>query len=351
MSVNEEQLNLFLGKMVNELGAAATGALVMLGDRLGLYKAISEAGPLTAAEIANHTGTSERYVREWAACQAASGYINYDGESDRFSMSPEQKLVLSDENSPFLMTGGYFSVASLYADEPRLEAAFRSGSGIAWSDHNACLFCGTAKFFRPGYQANLISAWLPALDGVVEKLKRGAKVADVGCGFGSSTIIMAKAFPESEFIGFDIHEESIRHAREEAEKLKVQNVTFQLGAAKSYPGKGYDLVTFFDCLHDMGDPQGAARHVLSTLNDDGSWMVVEPFANDSLHENLNPVGRVYYAFSTAVCVPASLSQESGAALGAQAGEKRLREVIMGGGFSRFRRATQTPFNLILEARP
>jgi ubiquinone/menaquinone biosynthesis C-methylase UbiE len=351
MQVNENRMNDLLGKMVSELGAAASGALVISGDRLGLYRTLAEAGPLTAARLAEHTGTTERYIREWAACQAASGYIEYNPANEEFSMTPEQAMVFANPESPFLMTGGFYSVSALYADEPKLSSAFRSGQGIAWGEHNNCLFCGTAKFFRPGYQANLVSNWIPALDGMKAKLESGGKVGDVGCGFGSSTIIMAKAFPKSNFIGFDIHEPSVEHAREEAKKEGVKNVSFDIATAKNFPGKDFDLVTCFDCLHDMGDPAGAAAHVYSTLKDDGCWMIVEPFANDNLKDNLNPVGRVYYAFSTAVCVPASLSQEMGAALGAQAGEEKLREVVTSGGFTSFRRAAETPFNLILEARP
>ncbi len=349
--MNEEKLHQMVGKMVGDLGAAVNGALVITGDRLGLYKALADGGPYTSAELANETDTSERYVREWLASQAASGYVEYDAQADRFYMTLEQAMIFANEESPFLMTGGFYSVASVYKDEPKLSKAFRTGDGVAWGDHDGCLFCGVAKFFRPGYQAFLVSEWLPTLDGVTEKLEAGAEVADVGCGHGLSTMIMAEAFPNSTFTGFDYHEESIRCARDAAQKAGITNVRFEVATAKDYPGTEYDLVTFFDCLHDMGDPAGAASHVRTTLKPDGTWMMVEPFAHDTLEENLNPVGRVYYGFSTAVCTPSALSQDVKNALGAQAGEAKLRKVAEAGGFRSFRRATETPFNLILEARP
>lgn len=349
-ALNEDKLHQFLGKMVGDLGASITGALVVIGDRLGLYKTLAD-GPATSAELAERTGTNERYVREWLANQAASGYVEYDAGADNYHMTPEQAAVLAHSESPALMTGGFYAIASVYNDEPKLTDAFRSGAGIPWGDHHSCLFCGTAKFFKPGYEANLVQTWLPALEGVTEKLTRGGKLADVGCGYGLSTMIMAAAYPKSEFVGFDIHEASIDKAREIAKDKGLTNVHFEVAEAKNFPGTGYDVVAFFDCLHDMGDPVGASTHVRQSLSDDGTWLIVEPFAHDKLEDNLNPVGRVFYGFSTAVCTPASLSQEVGAALGAQAGEARLREVITKGGFSRFRRATETPFNMILEARP
>ena len=351
MSVDETKLNEFLGKMVGDLGAAANGALVVIGDKLGLYKALVKKGGLNSAQLAERTNTNERYVREWLAAQAASGYIEYDSADEGFKMTPEQAAVFADEDSPVFMMGGFYSLAAVYIDEPKVTEAFRTDTGVSWGDHNSCLFCGTEKFFRPGYQAHLTSEWIPALEGVEEKLERGGKVADVGCGHGVSTIIMAQTFPNSQFTGFDFHEPSIERARELAVEAGIDNVTFEVGLAKTYPGEGYDLVAFFDCLHDMGDPAGAAAHVRQTLHSDGTWLIVEPFAHDELKDNLTPVGRVYYAFSTTVCTPSSLSQEVGLALGAQAGEKRLREVVTSGGFTRFRRATETPFNLILEARP
>lgn len=349
--MNEAKLNELLGKMVTELGAAWTGASVIIGDQLGLYGALTANGPLTSAELAQETGTAERYVREWLATQAASGYIEYDGQTERFHLSPEQAMVFANLDSPVIMTGGFYSLQAAYEGVPRMVEAFRTGQGVGWGDHCNCLFCGTEKFFGPGYRANLVSSWLPALDGVVAKLQAGGKVADVGCGHGISTIVMAQAFPNSHFYGFDVHQPSIDRARELAAEADVRNVTFELAKAKEYPNQQYDLVTFFDSLHDMGDPMGAASHVRTTLHPEGTWMIVEPNAQDDLAGNLNPVGRVYYAASTLVCVPASLSQEVGLAIGAQAGEAKLRQVVMQGGFTRFRRATETPFNMILEARP
>ena len=351
MEINETKLNEFLGKMVNEMGAAANGALIILGDKLGLYTALMEKGPLSAQELADATDTTERYVREWCSAQAGSGYIEYDASSDKFSMSPEQAAVFANPESPVLMSGAYYAISSMYHDEPLVEKAFKTGDGIPWGDHNGCLFCGTEKFFRPSYSSNLVQSWLPSLDGVVEKLKKGAKVADVGCGHGASTVIMAEAFPNSQFIGFDFHQPSIEHSSKMAKDSGLTNLSFEVGSAKDFPGQSYDLVCFFDCLHDMGDPVGACSHVLSTLDKEGTCMIVEPFANDTLEDNINPVGRAFYAFSTMICTPSSLSQEVGLGLGAQAGEKRLGDVVRSGGFTRFRRAAETPFNLILEARP
>jgi SAM-dependent methyltransferase len=344
-TVKLEQL---LGTLVNELGAAANAALVLTGDKLGLFRALASDTGLTPAELAAQTGTNERYLREWLASQAASGFVTYDAPSGRFRLSPEQAAVFADPNSPVCMTGGFYSLAAVFADEPKLSQAFRSGKGIGWGDHCSCLFCGVERFFRPGYVANLVNAWLPALDGVVEKLERGARVADVGCGHGASTFIMAAAFPRSEFVGIDYHDASVAHAREHGKSFR--NVRFVTGRAQDHGETGFDLVTMFDALHDMGDPVGAVAHARKVLKPDGTLMLVEPQAGDDLVDNLNPVGRVYYAFSTAVCVPTSMSQEVAAALGAQAGEKRLGEVVREGGFSRFRRATGTPFNMVLEAR-
>ncbi len=340
----------FLGKMLGDLGAAISGSLVLIGDKLGLYKALAEHGPLSPQELAKCTGTAERYIREWLAAQAAAGYVNFDAASQKYSMSPEQIAVLADEKSEFCMLGGFECAASTYKDEPKVTAAFKSGSGVGWHEHSPCLFRGTERFFRSGYAAHLVQDWLPALDGVVEKLERGANVADVGCGHGASTILMAKAFPKSTFVGFDYHLASVHRAEEAARETGVdRHCRFEAASAKDFKGQ-FDLVTFFDCLHDMGDPAGAARHVHGSLKPDGTWMIVEPFAGDSTMENLNPIGRIFYAASTMVCVPASLSQEVGLALGAQAGEARLRAVIEQGGFTRVRRATATPFNMILEAR-
>lgn len=348
MELDMKKLEPLLGKMVTELGAAVNGALVIIGDKLGLYAALAQRGALTPSELAELTDTSERYVREWLSAQAASGFVNYLADSGRFSLSPEQAAVFVDEESPVFMLGGFTSLAAVYADEPRLVEAFKTGKGIGWGDHCSCLFCGTERFFKPGYKAHLVHEWLPALDGVVDKLNSGARVADIGCGRGVSTKIMAEAFPKSHFTGIDFHEDSIVAAKRTS--AGAPNIEFQVARAQDYRGDGFDLVTIFDALHDMGDPVGAVHHVHDTLKPDGTLMLIEPLAGDSLAENLNPVGRVYYAFSTSVCVPASLNQEVGAALGAQAGEARLRDILRTGGFSRIRRATETPFNMVLEAR-
>jgi ubiquinone/menaquinone biosynthesis C-methylase UbiE len=348
MNLDTNKLDSLLGTMVNEMGAAANAALVLIGDKLGLYRALAGEA-LTPAGLAAKTGTHERYVREWLSAQAASGFVTYDAKAGTFTLSPEQTAVFADEDSPVNMTGGFYSLAAVYADEPQLTRAFKTGSGVGWGERCNCLFCGVERFFRPGYKANLVAEWLPALDGVVAKLERGAKVADVGCGHGASTLIMAKAFPNSEFVGIDFHDASIKRAREQAKGLG--NVRFEAGRAQDYAESGFDLVTMFDALHDMGDPVGAVANARKAVKKDGTLMLIEPRAGDSLADNLNPVGRVYYAFSTSVCVPASLNQDVGAALGAQAGEKRLAEVIRQGGFSRVRRAAETPFNMVLEARP
>ena len=351
MSVDMAKLETLLGKMVSDMGAAAIAPLVMLGDKLGLYRALAANGPISTEGLAEKTGTTERYVREWCAAQAGSGYIDYDAASGNFSMSLEQQAVFADSDSPACMTGGYYAIGSMFIDEPKITHAFKSGEGVSWGDHSDCLFCGTEKFFRPGYQASLISEWLPALNGVTAKLEAGAKVADVGCGHGASTIVMAKAYPNSTFIGFDFHEGSIDQANDRARDAGLSNLSFEVATAKNFPGKDYDLVAYFDCLHDMGDPVGAAAHTRQALKADGTMMVVEPFAKDGLEDNLNPVGRMYYAFSTMICTPASISQEVGLALGAQAGPKRLEKVVREGGFTKFAVATETPFNLILDVQP
>ena len=350
--VDPQKVEAFVSKAMGDIGGALTAALVVLGDKLGLYKAMAGAGPLTPAELASRTGTSERYVREWLSAQAASGYVTYDPATRRFTLPDEHAAALADEDSPACVLGGFQGMTAAMRAEPKVAEAFKSGGGVAWHEHDPGLFQGTERFFRPGYNANLVDHWIPALDGVREKLARGATVADVGCGHGASTIIMARAFPESHFVGFDYHPASIERARERAIAAGVQDrVRFEVAAAKDFPGSGYDLVTFFDCLHDMGDPIGAAAHVRQALAPDGTWMLVEPFAHDDVAENLNPIGRVFYSVSTLVCTPASLSQEVGLGLGAQAGEGRLREVVTRAGFQRFRRATETPFNLVLEVRP
>jgi SAM-dependent methyltransferase len=350
-SIDQVKLDEFMGRFVGDLGAALSAALVVIGDRLGLYRAMADGGPVTPEELAERTGTDARYVREWLSNQAAGGYVNYDAAAQRFSLTPEQSLALAQEGSPAFVPGAFQLATALVKDEPTITQAFKTGSGVGWHEHTHDLFFGTERFFRPGYAANLIPSWIPALDGVQAKLESGARVADVGCGHGASTIIMAKAFPRSEFVGFDYHEASIDQARETASEAGLDSrVRFEVAAAKEYPGNDYDLVTMFDCLHDMGDPVGASRHVLQTLAADGTWMIVEPYAGDRLEDNLNPVGRVFYGASTLVCTPASRDQEVGLALGAQAGEARLREVVTAGGFTRFGRAAETPFNLVLEAR-
>jgi SAM-dependent methyltransferase len=351
MAINEAKLNEFLGKAVGDIGAAMSAVLVLLGDELGLYKGMAGAGPMTPSELARRTGTAERYVREWLANQAAGGYVTYDAATAKFTLPDEQAFALADEGSPAFLPGIYQLLASLFQDEPKIAERFRSGKGMAWGEHDHRLFAGTERFFRPNYVGHLIGEWLPALEGVEAKLRQGVRAADVGCGFGVTTILLAQAFPKSEFIGIDNHEPSIAAARQRAKAAGVgDRVRFETARSTDYPGKGFAFVAHFDCLHDMGDPVGAARHVRETLTSDGTWMIVEPFAGDKLEANLNPVGRIFYAGSTTVCVPASLA-DSGPALGAQAGEARLKEVVMAGGFTRFRRATQTPFNLVLEARP
>jgi SAM-dependent methyltransferase len=350
--INQAKLHEFVMKAVGEMGAAMNAALIILGDRLGLYKAMAGAGPLTSQELATKTSTTERYVREWLAAQAAGGFVTYDAGSGTYTLPPEQALALADETSPVFLPGFFDIVAACVKDEPKIREAFRSGKGVGWHEHDHGLFAGTERFFRPNYRANLINSWIPALGDTEAALKRGASVADVGCGLGTSTILMAEAYPKSTFIGFDYHPGSIEMAREAAKKAGVTDrVKFEVAKAKDYPGKGYHFVAFFDCLHDMGDPEGAARHVFQTLDRDGSWMIVEPFANDKLEDNLNPIGRVFYAASTMLCTPASLSQEVGLGLGAQAGESRLSKVLRSAGFTRVRRAAETPFNIVLEARP
>lgn len=350
MVVDEQRLNEFLGKAVGDLGAAVSAALVSIGDELGFYKALATE-PLTTRELAVRTSTNERYVREWLANQAAGGYVEYDPATQRFSLSPEQALCLADPSGPADLPGAYSIVRDLFHVRERALENFRTGNGMEWGEHHPCLFQGTERFFRASYNASLLTSWLPALDGAVDKLKRGARVADVGCGHGASTILMAQAFPESTFIGFDYHDSSIETARKRAEAASISNVRFAVADATSYDGGRYDLIAFFDCLHDMANPAGAARHARERVMPDGYVMVVEPFANDRLEDNLNPVGRVYYGASALVCVPVSLAK-NGPALGAQAGEQRLRDVLVSqGGFTRFRRATETPFNMVLEARP
>jgi 2-polyprenyl-3-methyl-5-hydroxy-6-metoxy-1,4-benzoquinol methylase len=352
MTIDENKLNEFMGKIVGDLGVTMSSALLVLGDRLGLYKAMAALGPVTPAELAARTETAERYVAEWLNAQAASGYVSYQPGTGRYTLPPEQAFAFADDDSPASVAGAFSVARAMWSALDKMEANFRSGGGLEWGHQHPCLFDGTERFFRAGYIGNLVGSWIPALEGVKAKLEAGAKVADVGCGCGASTILMAKAFPKSTFRGFDYHQGSIDIATTRAREAGVADrVTFSVAKSTDYPGTGYDLVAHFDCLHDMEDPVGAARHARSTLAKNGTWLIVEPFSSDKAEENHNPVGRVYYSASTLLCVPHSLAHQ-GPALGAQAGEARLREVVVGkGGFSRFRRATETPFNLILEARP
>jgi SAM-dependent methyltransferase len=349
--IDEAKLGEFVHKAMGDIGSALTAALVVIGDRLGLYRALAAHGPLTSRELAERTDTVERCVREWLAAQAAAGYLTYEAATGRYTLPPEHAVALTDDASPACVMGGFIGMTAAMRAEPKVTQAFRSGSGVGWHEHDPALFEGTERFFRPGYNANLISSWIPALEGVQGKLERGARVADVGCGWGASTIIMAQAFPRSTFTGFDYHGPSIERARERAAAAGVGDRTlFGVASAKDFPGT-WDLIACFDCLHDMGDPVGAAAHVRSRLAPDGTWLLVEPRAGDRVEENLNWVGQVFYAASTLVCTQASLAQEVGLALGAQAGEARLRDVVTQGGFSRFRRAAETPFNLVFEVRP
>jgi len=351
MALDMNKLHDFLMKFVGDLGATGTAGMVVIGDKLGLYKALA-AGPTTSADLAKKTSTDERYVREWLASQAAAGYITYDANSNKFSLNDEQAFALTSDACPANIAGAFELALGSLAAVPRITDAFRTGAGMGWHEHDERVFHGCEKFFRAGYAANLVSNWIPALDGVKQKLEAGARVADAGCGHGASTILMAQAYPKSKFFGFDYHDGSIAAARESAKRAGVADrVTFEVSRGKEMPGGDYDFIAMFDCLHDMGDPAGAAGRVRKALKPDGTWMIVEPFANDELKDNLNPVGRVYYSFSTLLCTPCSRSQEVGLCLGAQAGEKRIRDVVTSAGFSHFRRATETPFNLIYEARP
>lgn len=350
-TIDQAKLEGFVGQAVVDMGAAISGLLLHLGDRLGLYKAMAGAGPITSSVLAQRTDTAERYVREWLGNQAAGGYVVHDPAEGTYELPAEQAMVVADEDSPFFLGGAFETIASCYADHDAFVDAFRTGAGIGWHAHDDRLFSGVVRLFRPGYAAHLVDAWLPALDGVVDKLRAGARVADVGCGFGASAVIMAQAFQDSTFVGFDIHEPSILAARQAAAAAGVdRRATFDVAAAKDFPGRGYDLVCLFDALHDMGDPVGAARHIRQALAPDGTLLLVEPNAGDALEQNLNPVGRAYYGLSTVICTPGSLAQEVGLGLGAQAGQNRLAEVLREAGFTRVRRATETPLNIILEAK-
>ncbi len=350
MAVNEERLNAFLGKAIGDLGAAVSAVLMLIGDELGLYRALA-GEPATPKELAERTHTHERYIREWLANQAAGGYLEYDRASGRFSLSEEQALCLADPNGPVDLPGAYGVVQDLFHVRERAVENFRTGKGMEWGEHHPCLFHGTERFFRAGYRANLLTSWLPALNGVTDKLSAGGKAADIGCGHGASTILMAKAYPHSQFVGVDYHPASIETARSRAAEAGVRNARFEVADATTYADRDFDFIAFFDCLHDMADPAGAARHAREALKPDGNCMIVEPFAGDRIEDNLNPIGRVYYGASSLVCVPVSLAKH-GPALGAQAGEGRLRKIVVDeGGFRQFRRATETPFNIVLEARP
>jgi len=349
---DENKLNAFVGQVLGDLGGAYSAALVKIGDRLGLYRELQSGGPATSTELAERTGYSERYLREWLSHHAASNYLDYDRTTKRFRLPPEQAMVFADEDSPVYMIGGFENAFTTLENEPKVIKGFRTGEGVAWGDQAHCMFCAVAKFFRPGYNHNLVQSWLPALDGVVEKLEKGAKVADIGCGHGHSTLLMAAAFPNSTFIGYDFHGSSIDAANEHRDEqgLDPDRVRFEQATADDFGEDDFDLITCFDALHDMGDPVGTAAHISQKLKPDGTWMVVEPMAGDELTENFNPVGRLFYAASTTICVPTALAQKTGLALGAQAGERKLTEVIKAGGFQTVRRATETPFNIVLEAR-
>jgi 2-polyprenyl-3-methyl-5-hydroxy-6-metoxy-1,4-benzoquinol methylase len=351
-AIDMDKLMGFLFQAAGDIGATLNTALVVMGDRLGLYRAMAGAGPLTPAELAQRTGTAERYIREWLNAQAAGAYVDYDPDSGRYSLPLEHAAVLADESSPVYLPGVFQNALGSLVDSPQITEAAKTGEGVGWHEHNQDVFDGCERGLRPGYNANLISAWLPALDGVVAKLERGAAVADVGCGHGASTILMAQAFPAATFVGSDYHEGSITTARQRAAEAGVSDrVRFEVASASSFSGRGYDLVTMFDCLHDMGDPVGAARHVRQALAPDGTWMIVEPIAGDRVEDNFNPIGRLFYGFSTLLCTPGSLSQDVGLALGAQAGEARIRDVVTQAGLTRFRRASETLINAVFEARP
>ena len=352
MAIDEAKLNAFMGNFVHDLGAVMHAATIVVGDQLGLYKALAKGPPATADELARRTETDPRYLREWLSAQAASGYVSYDPASQCFSLSEEQAFALAEEGSPAFIPGAFQVCVDQFKSIPKMTQALRTGLGIGWHEHDPALFNGTERFFRPGYAANLVANWLPALDGMVARLEAGASVADIGCGHGASTLIMAEAYPKSRFVGYDYHAPSVEHARAAAQKAGLaERVRFEVAQAADFPGSGYDLVAMFDCLHDMGDPAGASAHVRSSLAADGAWLIVEPFAGDRLEDNINPIGRVFYSASAFICTPASRAQKGARCLGAQAGEARIREVVTEGGFKRFRRATETPFNLIFEARP
>lgn len=350
-TIDPDKLNALLAQAVQDMGAAMHAPLIVIGDKLGLYRAMGDGLPVTPAQLAERTGTAERYIREWLNANAAGKFVEYDAATGTYFMTPEQALALAQDDAPVHLPGLYHMLASLMKDEEKITEIYRTGKGMGWHEHEKGLFEGCERFFRPTYLANLTSSWIPALEGVEAKLKAGARVADIGCGHGASTLLMAKAYPNSQFFGFDYHAPSIETARKKAQAAQVSNrVSFQVAPSKEFPGTGYDLVAFFDCLHDMGDPEGAARHVRESLAPGGTWMIVEPFAHDDVAANLNPVGRIMYSASASVCVPCSLSQEVGLGLGAQAGPANIEKVVRNGGFTSFRMATETPFNMVFEAR-
>ncbi|HWU72763.1 MAG TPA: class I SAM-dependent methyltransferase [Sphingomonas sp.] len=350
-AIDDAKFHAFVGKMLGDLGGAMSVPTVRIGLRLGLFDALADS-PATAAELARRAGgLHERYVREWALAQAANGYVDYDPASEQFSLSPEQAMVFHHRDSPVYLAGAFDLVAAMIEAEPKVEECFREGKGVRWGDHAGCLFCATGAFFRPGYVNNIVQAWIPAMDGVEAKLHAGARVADIGCGVGFSTLLMAQAYPESDFVGYDFHEPSIDEARRHADEHGLSDrVRFEVAAAKDIAEQGFDLITMYDCLHDMGDPRGCAGHMRRILASGGSWMIVEPIAGDTPAQNMNPVGRLYYNASTMICVPTSLDQEVGEGLGAQAGESKLVEVVREGGFESVRRVTEGPFNMVLQAR-
>ncbi len=350
-ALDEAKFHAFIGKMLGDIGGAMSVPTVRIGFRLGLFDALAQ-GPATAAELASRAGgLHQRYVREWALAQSANGYVDYDPAADSFSLSPEQAMVFVNKDSPVYLAGAFELVAAMIESEAKVEECFRHGTGVRWGDHAGCLFCATGAFFRPGYVNNIVQGWIPALNGMEARLKSGAKVADVGCGVGFSTLLMAEAYPESRFTGYDFHEPSIEEARRHAADHGLgERVKFEVAAAKDIAETGYDLITMYDCLHDMGDPRGCATHMRRILAPGGSWMIVEPIAGDAPEQNFNPVGRLYYNASTMICVPTSLDQEVGEGLGAQAGEARLTQIVKEGGFASVRRATEGPFNMVLEAR-
>jgi SAM-dependent methyltransferase len=351
MTINQQKLDETVGRLLADLAAGYGGVLVSVGHKLGLYKAMAGAGPLTSQELAKRSGCAERYIREWLNAQAAGGYVDYHPRSATYELTPEQAMILADDNSPVCLQHGWQIVASMWADEPKTLAAFESGHGVSWGEHDGRLFCGVAAFFRNSYAASLITEWLPALDGVVDKLQWGVNVADVGCGHGHSTVMMAKAFPNSRFWGFDVHESSIADARRLAKEAGVADrVTFEVATADDYTARKFDLICFFDALHDMGWPVEALKHAASTLAEDGTLMLIEPFASDRVEENLNPVGRLYYSASTTMCCAHAISEKGTHVLGAQAGPRQLGDVLRAAGFGKVRNAAQSPFNFVIEAR-